>query len=366
VPPDRAASVGEAGLLTGAFRTSFRVDRGAIHFVDQRALPGRVVEHASISAAEVCWAIRNEVVLGGPSIGLAAGVGLGLTAAGVRGSKPYARRATLRGAANALVNTSPTHASIRWAVDRVMGPYESIGELSEDGGTIADAMAAVADELIGEVAAEHGRLVEHGLAVVDALPRSGEGPLRLLVHGQAGPLAGGQFGTALSIAIAAHHAEREVRVIVPEGRPSLAGARVTCWELDAAGVPHILVGDAAAPALVAAGEVDAILVPADRVAANGDVAATIGSYALAAVAARRGVPFYVCAPESSLDAGIETGGAITIGSRPAADLTQVHGTAVAPAGTDAVVPVHDITPRALVTAYLTGRGPRSTPFDGAG
>jgi methylthioribose-1-phosphate isomerase len=366
VPPGRAAPVDEGVLLQGAFRTSFRVDRGAIRFVDQRALPGRVVEHASSSAAEVCWAIRNEVVLGGPAIGLAAGVGLGLTAAGVRGSKPYARRATLRGAANALINTSPTHGSIRWAIDRMMAAYESLGELSEDGDTIADAMAAVGNELIGEVATEHGRLVEHGLAVVDALSRREEGPLRLLVHGQAGPLAGGQFGTALSIAIAAHHAEREVRVVVPEGRPSLAGARVTCWELDAAGVPHVLVGDAAAPALVGAGEIDAILVPADRVAANGDVAATIGTYALAAVAARRGVPFYVCAPASSLDARIETGAAITIGSRPAADLTWVHGTAVAPAGTEAVVPAHDITPRALVTAYLTASGARPSPFDAAG
>lgn len=357
-----AVAVDEPAAAPGGFRTSFRVDRGAIHFVDQRALPDRVVEHASISAAEVCWAIRNEVVLGGPAMGLAAGVGLGLTAAGVRSSKPYARRATLRGAANALLNTAPTQASIRWAVDRVMGRYEAIGELSEDGAAIADAMAAAAEELIGEVTAEHGRLVEHGLAVVDAMPRGGDGPLRLLVHGQSGSLAGGQFGTALSIAIAAHHGEREVRVIVPEGRPNLAGARVTCWELAAAGVPHVLVADAAGPALVAAGEVDAILVPADRIAANGDVAATIGSYALAAVAARRRVPFYVCAPASSLDPATATGSAITIGSRPAADLTQVHGVATAPRGTDALVPAHDVTPLELVTAYLTAEGARQTPF----
>jgi methylthioribose-1-phosphate isomerase len=344
------------------FRTSFRVDGSTIRFIDQRALPREVVEHASISAAEVSWAIRNEVVQGGPAIGQAAAIGMALTAGRVSTTRPYARRATLRGAANALANTDPTHASIRWAVDRVMRAYRDVGELSEDGAAIADAMTAEADRIIGEVAAEHGRLVEAGVAVVDALPRPETGPLRLLVHGQSGTLAGGQLGTALSIAIAAHHAEHEIRVIVPEARPSFAGSRITCWELAGAGVAHLLIADAAAPAIIAAGDVDAILVPADRVAANGDVAAAIGSYALAVVAARHGVPFIVCAPTSSIDVETPTGSAITIGSRPAADLERFRDVALAPHGTEINVPVHDITPAELVTRYLTADGARATPF----
>jgi methylthioribose-1-phosphate isomerase len=370
--PSRAA---ESAVATAArppavtteviqFRTSFRVAGESIRFVDQRALPGQVIEHASISAAEVCWAIRNEVVVGAPAIGQAAAVGLVLTADRVRTTKPYARRATLRGAANALVNTAPTLASIRWAVDRVMGAYEAVGELSEDGAAIVDAMNAEAERVIADVTAEHGRLVEAGVAALEGIGRGEARPLRILVHGPSGALAGGQLGTALSIAIAAHHAEREVQVIVPEGRPNLGGARIACWELAAAGVPHTLVADAAAPALVAAGEVDVVLIPADRVVANGDVAATIGSMALAVVATRRGVPFYVCAPTSSLDAATVTGAGITIGTRPASELQRFNGIELAPLGTPATVPTHDITPADLVTSYITPDGLRATPFPG--
>ena len=351
-----------ADALEVGFRTSFRVDGSTIRFTDQRALPREVVEHASISAAEVSWAIRNEVVQGGPAIGQAAAVGLALTAGRVSTTRPYARRATLRGAANALVNTDPTHASIRWAVDRVMRAYQDVGELSEDGAAIVDAMTAEADRIVGEVTADHGRLVEAGVVALDALPRPETGPLRVLVHGQSGALAGGQLGTALSIAIAVHHAEREIRVIVPEARPSFAGSRITCWELAGAGVAHLLIADAAAPAIIAVGDVDAILVPADRVAANGDVAATIGSYALAVVAARHGVPFIVCVPTSSIDLATATGSAITIGSRPASDLERFRDVALAPRGTEISVPAHDITPAELVTKYLTADGVRSAPF----
>jgi methylthioribose-1-phosphate isomerase len=345
-----------------AYRTSFRLDGSAIHFVDQRALPRAVVEHTATSAAEVTFAIRNGVVLGGPAIGQAAAIGLALTAERVRNTRPYARRATLRGAANALVNVASTHASPRWAVDRVMAACAEVGELSEDGGAIVDAMTAEADRIVGEVAAEHGRIVEAGLELVGSLRPQESGPLRLLIHGPSGTLAGGQFGTALSIAIAAHHAERDIRVIVPEARPGFAGARVSCWELAAAGVAHTLVVDAAAPALVAAGEVDAILIPADRVAANGDVAATIGSYALAVVAARRGVPFYVCAPSSSVDPATPTGADITIASSPASDVERAGDLMLTPHGTEVSTPAHDITPAELVTGYLTGTGLRSAPF----
>lgn len=350
---------GDAGPM---FRTAFRLDGRVIRFVDQRALPMKVVEHSSDSAAAVVWAIRNGVVEGGPAMGQAAAIGLALSADRVIGTRPYARRATLRGAANAMRNVSPTHASLGWAVDRVMDAYREVGELEDAGAAIAAAMNEAADRVIADATDDHGRLVDAGLAVVNALPRPDDAPLRLLVHGPSGTLAGGQFGTALAIAIAAHHAEREVRVIVPEARPGFSGSRIGCWELAAADVPHLLVADSAAASLIAAGEVDAVLVPADRVAANGDVAAIVGTYPIAVVAARHGVPVFVCAPLSAIDPSTADGASIEIGLRPDGELEQVGNLALAPRGTEVRVPAHDVTPAELVTSWITAAGPRRPPF----
>ncbi len=359
---DEAAAGDEAVDAGPAFRTSFRLDGPIIRFVDQRALPLKVVEHSADSAASVVWAIRNGVVVGGPAIGQAAAIGLALSADRVAGTRPYARRATLRGAANAMTNLSPTHASLGWAVERVMNAYRAIGELEDDGPAIAAAMHEEADRIVAETTDDHGRLVDAGLAAVNALPRSEDAPLRLLVHGPSGTLAGGQFGTALAIAIAAHHAEREVRVVVPEARPGFSGSRISCWELAAAGVPHVLVADTAVASLIAAGEVDAVLVPADRVAANGDVAAIVGTYPIAVVAARHRVPVLVCAPVSSIDPATTDGASIPIGLRPDGELEQVGNVTLAPRGTEVRVPAHDVTPADLVTSWITGAGSRRPPF----
>lgn len=364
---DEAAEADAAADGAGAaFRTAFRIDGRFIRFVDQRALPLKVVEHSADSAATVVWAIRHGVVEGGPAMGQAAAIGLALSADRVIGTRPYARRATLRGAANAMTNLSPTHASLGWAVGRVMDAYRAVGELEDAGEAIATAMHEEADRIVAEATDDHGRLVDAGLAAVDAIPRPEGAPLRLLVHGPSGTLAGGQFGTALAIAIAAHHAEREVRVVVPEARPGFSGSRITCWELAAAGVRHVLVADTAVASLIAAGDVDAVLVPADRVAANGDVAAIVGTYPIAVVAARHGVPVLVCAPVSSIDPATADGASIEIGLRPEGELEQVGNVTLAPRGTEVRVPAHDVTPADLVTAWITGAGPRRPPFAAEG
>lgn len=366
--PARAAIDAQAavdaveGAAGGAFRTAFRIDGRFIRFVDQRFLPSAIAEYAADSAATVAWAVRNGVILGGPAIGQAAAVGLALTADRVSGTRPYARRATLRGASNGLLNMSPTHASVNWAVGRVMDAYREIGELEDDGGPIAAAMHEAADKVLAEATDDHGRLVDAGLAALGELPQPEDGPLRVLVHGPSGTLAGGQFGTALSIAMAAHHAGREIRVVVPEARSGFAGSRISCWELAAAGVPHLLVADAAAPSLIAAGEVDAILVPADRVAANGDVAAVVGTYPIAAVAARHGVPVIACVPASTIDPATPDGSTIPIGQRPDGELERIGDLALAPRGTEVRAPAHDVTPADLVTSYITAAGPRRPPF----
>jgi methylthioribose-1-phosphate isomerase len=247
-----------------------------------------------------------------------------------------------------------------------MAAYRTIGELEEDGEAIAAAMRAEADRIVAETTEDHGRLVDAGLAAMDALPGVAEQPMRILVHGPSGTLAGGQCGTALAIAIAAHHAERRVRVVVPEGRHGFTGSRITCWELAAAGVPYVLVADAAAPSLVAGGEVDAVLVPADRVAANGDVAATIGTYPIAAAAARRGVPVFVCAPFSTIDPATPDGPSMTIGTRPDVELERFGDVLLAPSGTEVRSPGHDVTPSEFITSYVTGAGLQRPPFGDEG
>ena len=193
--------------------------------------------------------MRTMIVRGAPALGQVAAIGLALSAERVRESRPYARRATLRGGANALVQSRPTAVNVRWAIDRMMARYEQIGDLSDDGGVIADAMRAEADRIVLEATTDHGRMAGFGLA---ELPQPEDRPVRILTHCNTGPLACGQFGTALGIVQAAHHAGRPVHVWVDETRPFLQGARLTAWELAQAGVPHTLIADMAAGHLMAA------------------------------------------------------------------------------------------------------------------
>jgi methylthioribose-1-phosphate isomerase len=342
------------------FRTPFRESPGVIHLVDQRRLPEVLEEYDCRSAAEVAFAIREMVIRGAPAIGQAAAIGLALTANKVRGAKPYARRATLRGAAGALTRARPTAVNLRWAVDRLMARYEAIGDLSEDGEAIADAMRAEADSIVFEATEDHGRLARFGL---DALAFPEDRPLRFLTHCNTGPLACGQYGTALGIVQAAHHAERSVHVWVDETRPYLQGARLTAWELAQAGVPHTLIPDVAAGHLLARGEVDVIVVGADRIAANGDTANKVGTYPLAVLAARHRVPFLVAAPVSTVDLGTPDGAAIPIEERSANEVLYVRGQRIAPPDTAVRNPSFDVTPSELISAIVTDEGVLRAPYD---
>jgi methylthioribose-1-phosphate isomerase len=341
------------------FRPAFRWDGPKLFIVDQRRLPNELVEQVVEGAADGVLAIRDMVVRGSPSIGQVAAISLALTANRVRDLQPFGRRASLRGSANALREARPTGADASWAIDRMLARYEAVGSLSDDGDVVADALWAEAEAIVYEATDAHGRLTENGLAV---LPPDAGRPLQLLTHGNAGPLAGGQFGTALGVVAAAHHAGRDVHVWIDETRPYLHGARLTAWELGQAGVPHTLIADAAAGSLLAAGRVDAILIGADRVAANGDMAASVGTYPLAVLAARHAVPLYVCAPVSSIDLTTPDGGAIPIEHRAGHELTHVRGLEVAPPGTDAFNPAFDVTPADLITAIVTDEGILRTPF----
>ena len=223
----------------------------------------------------MAFAIREMIVRGAPAIGQVAAIGLAMTAAKFADSRPYARRATIRGGANALRVSRPTAVNLAWAVDRLMARYDAVGDLSEDGDEIARVMREEADLIVFEATEDHGRLAAFGY---EALPPATDEPLRILTHCNTGPLACGQFGTALGVVQVAHNKERPIHVWVDETRPYLQGARLTAWELAQAGVPHTLIPDVAAGHLMARGEVDVILVGADRVAANGDTANKVGTY----------------------------------------------------------------------------------------
>jgi methylthioribose-1-phosphate isomerase len=241
----------------------------------------------------------------------------------------------------------------------VMARYLEFGELSEDGEGIAGAMRAEAEAIMFEATTDHGRLAEFGLA---ALPMPVDRPLRILTHCNTGPLACGQFGTALGVVQAAHHAAREIHVWVDETRPYLQGARLTAWELSQAGVPHTLIADVAAGSLMQAGEVDVVLVGADRVAANGDTANKVGTYPLAVLASRHAIPFYVCAPLSTVDLETPDGAAIPIEERPAKEVLEFRGQRVAPPDTEVRNPSFDVTPADLLTGIVTEEGLLSAPF----
>jgi methylthioribose-1-phosphate isomerase len=341
------------------FRTPFREGDGVLYLIDQRRLPDQLVEVNVHNAPEAATAIRQMVVRGAPAIGQVAAIGLALSAERANDTQPYARRAILRGGAAALRAARPTAVNLGWAVDRMMAQFEAVGDLSEDGHAVAAALRAEADAIVSEATTDHGRLAEFGLA---ALPVKDFGPLRILTHCNTGPLACGQFGTALGIVQAAHHADREVMVWVDETRPYLQGARLTAWELAQAGVPHTLIPDVAAGHLMSRGEVDVVLVGADRVAANGDTANKIGTYPLAVLSARHGIPFYVCAPTSSIDPATPAGAAIEIEERPADEVLLIRGVAIAPPGTEVRNPSFDVTPAELITGIVTEEGFGSAPF----
>ena len=353
-----------AGARPRGFRTPFRFGDAddVLLVIDQRRLPDELVEFEVRSATDAAFAIREMIVRGAPAIGQVAALGLALTAHRARDQRPFARRATLRGSARALMASRPTAINLRWAVERLMERYAAIGGVDADGETIARELRAEADAIVWEATNDHGRIAEFGLA---ELPRPDGRPLRLLTHCNTGPLACGQFGTALGVVQAAHHADWPVHVWVDETRPYLQGARLTTWELEQAGVPHTLLADVAAGFVMSRGEVDAILVGADRIAANGDTANKVGTYTLAVLAARHRVPFYIVAPLSSVDLATPDGDAIPIEERAAEEVLMVRDRSIAPAGTNVRNPAFDVTPADLITAIVTEEGVLRPPFGAA-
>jgi methylthioribose-1-phosphate isomerase len=298
-----------------------RLEGHAVVVLDQRRLPAEEVELWCISAGEVAEAIGTLAVRGVPAIGVAAAYGLALAAA---------RGEDLEEAYDVLAASRPTAVNLQWALDAMRD----------------DPTAERARALHLEEVERCRRMAEHAVALIPA-------GARLLTHCNTGGLATGGYGTALGAVRAAWEAGLVVHVWVDETRPLLQGARLTAWELDALGIPFSVIVDGAAASLMAAGEVDAVLTGADRIAASGDVANKVGTYGLAVAAAHHGLPLYVVAPTSTLDSSTATGQDIPIEERDPAEVTSRF---------PARNPAFDVTPSELVGAIVTEIGVHRAPY----
>jgi methylthioribose-1-phosphate isomerase len=309
----------------------------AVVLLDQTRLPADEVELACRDVPALIDAIRRLAVRGAPLLGVAGAYGVALAAA--RGDDVPA-------AASALAAARPTAVNLALGVRLAQQAYDAGG----------DPLAAARALEAGEAAASRA-MGEQGLALVPA-------HARILTHCNTGALAVGGEGTAFAVALAAHRAGRLAHLWVDETRPLLQGARLTAYEARRAGLPYAVLPDAAAGSLLAAGQVDLVVVGADRIAADGSVANKVGTYPLAVLADRHGVPFVVVAPVSTIDPATPDGASIEIEERAAGEVTAVYGTVTAPPGSAAYNPAFDVTPPELVTALITERGVAS-PVDGA-
>jgi methylthioribose-1-phosphate isomerase len=295
----------------------YEEDGPQVVLLDQRRLPDEEIELACRSVAEVVTAIRELAIRGAPAIGVAAAYGLALAAE---------RGEDLDEAASALAASRPTAVNLSWALEQMRDDPtpERARALHEEEVDRCRAMSAHAAELFGPAT-------------------------RALTHCNAGGLATGGYGSAVGALRTAWERGLLERVWVDETRPLLQGSRLTAWELEALGIPYTVIVDAAAASLMAAGEVDCVVTGADRIAANGDTANKIGTYALAVLAAHHGIPFYVVAPTSTIDPDTPTGAQIPIEERSSSELTPHF---------EARNPAFDVTPAHLITAIVTEQGVR--------
>ncbi len=326
---------------------------GALVLLDQRRLPLEETYVTCCTVDEAAEAIRDMAVRGAPAIGCAAAFGLALAA-----SEPDFVRdplATVEEAARRLAATRPTAVNLFWALERTQRAARRAAEASGAPEAIFTAMVAEAQAILHEDLEACRAMGRHGLELV---PKGA----RILTHCNAGALATAGYGTALGVVRAAFEAGRLERVFATETRPRQQGARLTTWELLRDGIPTTLVPDTAVGWLLKSGGVDLVVVGADRIAANGDVANKIGTYNLAVLAARHGVPFYVAAPTSTLDLRTPTGAGIEIEHRSPEEVTHCGGQRIAAEGVAVFNPAFDVTEAELVAAIVTEKGVVRPPF----
>ncbi|MDI6772214.1 MAG: S-methyl-5-thioribose-1-phosphate isomerase [bacterium] len=330
------------------------LDDRLVRLVDQTLLPHDVRVVTCATPDEVAGAIRDLRVRGAPAIGVAAAYGIALAAAAAVALRQADRSHAVEAAGAILTSARPTAVNLRWAVERMLAVAREAQH--EEGAAFAALLRREAEAIAEEDRAANRAIGRWG----EALIRPGE---RILTYCHTGGLATAGYGTAFGILRAAHEAGKGIHVFACETRPVLQGARLTAWELLQYGIPTTLITDNAAGALMSRGSLDRVIVGADRIAANGDVANKIGTYTLAVLARAHALPFIVAAPISTVDLACPDGAAIPIEERSAAEVTHVGGRRIAPEGIAVRNPAFDVTPHDLVTAIVTEAGVAVPPFD---
>jgi methylthioribose-1-phosphate isomerase len=321
-------------------------DAGVV-MIDQTRLPHEESYVTCTDYQQVADAIRSMVIRGAPAIGVAAAMGIAL------GMKHLQSVDEFEQICETLARTRPTAVNLFWAIERMRRVFSELRDRP---------LEEIRETLVAE--AQQIRLED--LAINECIGRNGA-PLipegkTVLTHCNAGSLATAGYGTALGVIRAAVASGKKIDVFAGETRPFLQGARLTIWELQHDGIPATLITDNMAGHFLHSGRIGCVVVGADRIAANGDVANKIGTYSLAVLAKEKLVPFYVAAPLSTLDANLASGDQIPIEQRSAVEVTHVHGVAVAPEGTHVENPAFDVTPNRYVTAIITERGVARAPF----
>jgi methylthioribose-1-phosphate isomerase len=343
-------------------------EAGVVCLIDQRLLPAQeqIVRCTTLDA--VINAIRTMQVRGAPAIGCTSAYGLALIAQqsivpNSSAAHTAAMLTNLEHAKTLLDAARPTAVNLSWATKRVLDStrryLDETTINATESATTAEAAAHVLDEAHAILAEDRAMCYAIGQHGVGLIPQGG----RVLTHCNAGGLATAGYGTALAPIRLAHEQGRPIHVLVDETRPFLQGARLTAWELERVGVPLTLITDSMAGYFMRRGEVDCVIVGADRVVANGDIANKIGTYSLAVLAHAHGIPFYVAAPSSTVDFTLPNGDAIPIEQRDSAEVTALNGVPIAPPNVKAAHPAFDVTPHTLISAIITERGIVEPPYD---
>ncbi len=333
-------------------RTILWID-DAVVLIDQRALPGEVRYRTLTDWRDVVRAIRDLTVRGAPAIGVAAAMGIALGTLHLPETSAGEFRRSFDRICRAFSKARPTARNLFWAIEQMQRRFAE----SLPAGLTAVKKALIEEAVtVGEEDIETNRRIGlYGKAFI----RDGA---NILTHCNAGALATAGYGTALGVIRAAREEGKKVHVYVDETRPVLQGARLTCWELLEDRIPATLITDSMAGFLMQQGKVDLVIVGADRIAANGDTANKIGTYALAVLAGAHGIPFYVAAPLSTVDGSMRNGGAIPIEERDANEVKHLQGVRTAPEKIRVYNPAFDVTPNRYITAIITERGVARKPY----
>lgn len=350
---DRGAKLNSSFLLRIQMVETIAWNGTEVVMIDQRLLPAKEIYNSYTDYLGVAEAIRSMVIRGAPAIGVAAAMGIALGVKNSGASKMEDLDARFQEICSVISGTRPTAVNLFWAVERMKSIYERNRSLGPD---------AIRKALIREAVL----IKEEDIRANRAMGRHGQelipGSARILTHCNAGALATAGYGTALGVIRAAVEAGKQIQVFVDETRPFLQGARLTAWELSKDGISATVITDNMAGHFMQRGKIDCVVVGADRIAANGDVANKIGTYSVAVLAKENSVPFYVAAPVSTFDLSIPDGSYIPIEERDPEEVRTLQGVPVTPAGMCVANPAFDVTPNRYVTAIVTERGVARPPY----